>query len=153
MEKQTNPKDIVAGNKAPLHLLSFAAKVHWSLALAVGMFKYGMANYRATGAQASVYIAAAERHLERYKFGETYDPTDHTHNLGMVMACCSILLDAEHDGLLYDDRPPKQDCNRLLGWAEAIMQKLRTQYADRKPRHYTIADTEDIERNKNDAQG
>lgn len=150
MLKSTNPKDVTAGNKAPLHLLSFVAKVQWSLALAAGMFKYGMANYRAAGAQASVYISAAERHLERFKCGQDIDPVDHCHNLGMVMACCSILMDAQHDGKLYDDRPPRQEVDGLLDHAQEVMGKLRTQYADKAPYHYTIKDSEG---GSNGAQG
>jgi len=91
-----------------------------------------------------VYLSAAERHLEAWKSGEEYDPTDGTHHLGNVMACCAILLEARECGNLVDDRPPVVSHRQALEWGEALMAKLREQYADKSPRHWSIADTQEI---------
>jgi hypothetical protein len=56
------------------------------------------------------------------------------------MACCAILLEAEEAGNLVDDRPPMVSHRSTLQFVEKQMEVLRTQYADRAPRHYTIVD-------------
>lgn len=135
-----NPKAAIGDTKVPLWLLSTVAKVHWAMAQFAGLIKYGAWNWRVAGVRTSTYLSAIERHLEGYKNGERCDPVDGTHHLGNIMACCAILLDAEEAGLLTDDRPPRQDHRPTVKWAEDMMATLKTQYADKSPRHYTIAD-------------
>lgn len=138
--KDTNPKDAIADKKAPLHLLSPIAMLHWSLAQFAGLLKYGAWNWRPSGVRASVYIAAMKRHIDAYNSGEQFDPVDGSHHLGNVMACCAILLEAEAAGNLTDDRPPVVSHRSTLEFVEKQMEVLRAQYADRAPRHYAIAD-------------
>lgn len=140
--KPTNPKDQIAGTKIPLGLCSPVAHAHWALAQYAGASKYGIANWRIAGVRASVYLHAAMRHLEAWESGEDNDPVDGTHHLGNVMACCAIVLDAAAAGKLTDDRPPSIDIRPTYAELEALMAKLQKQYADKCPRHYTIADTE-----------
>ena len=83
-----------------------------------------------------------ERHIEAYKSGEEFDPVDGTHHLGNIMACAAILLDARAAGKLTDDRPPSVSHRAAIAEGEALIVKLREQYKDRAPRHFTIADTE-----------
>lgn len=135
--KDTNPKDATAGTRVPLWLLSPVAKAAWALGQFAGLVKYGAWNWRSTGVRASVYIAAAQRHLDAYLEGEEQDPVDGTHHLGNVMACCAILLDAAAAEKLEDDRPPRVDLRPMYASIEAQMEKLRVQYADRKSIHYT----------------
>lgn len=92
--------------------------------------------------RASTYISAIQRHLCRWTNGERLDPVDGTHHLGNIMACCAILLEAEAIGKLNDDRPPAATEALLKAFdeVEAITARLREQYKDRNPRHYTIAD-------------
>lgn len=142
--KDTNPKDAIADKKAPLHLLSPIAMLHWALAQFAGMLKYGAWNWRPSGVRASVYIAAMDRHLKAYNSGERLDPVDGSHHLGNVMACCGILLEAEAAGNLVDDRPPVLSHRSTLEFVEKQMEVLRAQYADRTPHHYTIADKEHL---------
>ena len=149
--KASNPKEAVGDTKAPLALLSPTAKLYWAGAQALGMFKYGGWNWRAAGVRTSTYLSAMERHIEGYKSGERLDPADGTHHLGNVMACCGILLDAEAAGKLTDDRPPIVGHRKALEEVEANIADLRKKYADRRPRHWTIADTEEIA--KQDDQG
>ena len=61
------------------------------------------------------------------------------------MACCAILLDAKAAGKLTDDRPPIVGIRKTYDELETLMARLREQYKDKAPRHYTIADTDEIE--------
>lgn len=143
--KDTNPKDAAAVTRIMLALLSPVAKAHWALAQFAGFLKYGGWNWRVAGVRSSVYLSAAQRHLDAYLSGEEVDPIDGTHHLANVMACCAILLDAKAAGKLTDDRPPSVDIRPTYRALEELAAKLRTQYADRAPRHYTIDDTEGTE--------
>lgn len=74
-------------------------------AFADGAQKYGPANWRVDPVSASTYVNAALRHLFSWYDGER-DATDSgCHHLGHAAACLAILLDAEAQGTLIDDRP------------------------------------------------
>ncbi len=139
--KNGNPKDIVAGGRVPLWLLSTGAKIAWALAQFAGVCKYGAWNWRADGARFSTYLSAMERHIEGLKNGEDFDPVDGTRHEGNIMACCAILIDASAAGKLIDDRPPRLDHRPALAEGEALMVKLAEQYKDKTPKHWTISDT------------
>lgn len=139
--KQSNPKDSAGDKKVPLWLLSPIAKAHWALAQFAGMLKYGAWNWRAAGVRSSVYLSAMQRHMDAYCSGEEHDPVDGSHHLGNIMACCAILLDAQAADKLTDDRPPSVGVRATYAEVEAVMARLREQYRDKAPRHYTIADT------------
>jgi hypothetical protein len=143
--KDSNPKDAIADSKIPLWLLSGVAKACWAVAQFAGTTKYGAWNWRIAGVRASVYASAGMRHFDAWLNGEEYDPVDGTHHLGNAMACAAIILDARAAGKLIDDRPPSVDIRPTYAEQEAIIAKLREQYADKHPRHYTIADTEPAE--------
>jgi hypothetical protein len=142
--KPSNPKDLAADTRVPLWLLSTTAKIAWAMAQFAGMLKYGAWNWRAAGVRMSVYLSAMERHIEGLKNGEEFDPVDGTRHEGNIMACAAILIDARAAGKLIDDRPPKVSHRPALAEAEALMARLREQYKDRAPRHYTIEDTEQL---------
>jgi len=141
--KDTNPKDAAAQSRIPLWLLSPIAKANWALAQYAGMIKYGAWNWRVAGVRASVYLSAMQRHIDGYLSGEEFDPIDGTHHLGNIMACAAILLDAKAAGKLTDDRPPSVGIRTAYSFLEKLMTKLREQYADKAPRHYSIDDTQD----------
>lgn len=105
-EHSGNPKDIQGRKKAPLHLIPAVAQVHLSRAFNDGVQKYGQANWREKGVNASVYVAAAQRHLALwYDGGEELAEDSKVHHLGHAMACLAIILDAQQCGKLNDDRP------------------------------------------------
>lgn len=139
--KDTNPKAAVGDTKVPLALCSPIAEAHWALAQFAGMNKYGAWNWRAAGVRVSTYVSAMRRHIAAYVSGEEFDPVDGTHHLGNIMACAAILLEAREAGMLTDDRPPSIEIRNVYREVEEQMAVLRKQYADRNPRHYTIADT------------
>jgi hypothetical protein len=140
--KDTNPKDAAAVDRIPLWTLSPIAKAHWALAQFAGLLKYGSWNWRVAGVRSSVYLSALQRHLDAYTSGEETDPIDGTHHLGNIMACAAILLDAREAGKLTDDRPPSVSLRGAYASLQGLAKRLIAQYADRAPRHFTIADTE-----------
>jgi Domain of unknown function (DUF5664) len=134
-----NPKLQYSARKVPLGLLSPIAKAWWALAQFSGALTYGAWNYRGSRVSASTYVDAAHRHLDAYLSGEELDG-DGLHNLGCVMACCSILIDAREAGTLVDDRPPAADARPTYARVAEAMAKLSAKYGDRRPRHFTIED-------------
>lgn len=138
--KASNPKDAASDTRIPLWLLSGVAKIHWALAQFAGMLKYGAWNWRAAGIRMSVYLSAMERHIEGLKAGEEYDPVDGTRHEGNIMACAAIIMDARAAGKLIDDRPPRLDHRPTVAEGEALMAKLREQYKNRAPKHFSIND-------------
>lgn len=132
--KPTNPKDAAALAKCPLHLLSPQAKAHWAIAQQIGALKYGSWNWTVAGVSASVYVSAIQRHVDRWFAGQEYDP-DGQHNLGAVMACAAILLDAQHRNMLTDDRPIPVDMTKLYAELEGISKEMIKATAGYTPQH------------------
>lgn len=140
--KDSNPKDIMGSNRIDLSLVSTAAMAEEALAMTEGAVKYGLYNYRIVGVKSRVYISAALRHLFRYLAGEDRDPKTGVHHLGSVRACVGIILDAQAQGKLIDNRPPAQPAlSQLLDALEARVSTLKEVFKDFSPRHYTIEDT------------
>lgn len=142
--KPTNPKDSIATNKLPLHLVSPIVKAYQAIAHYLGNVKYGAWNWRAAGARASVYRSALDRHIDAWWEGEDIDPTYGTPHLANALACINILIDSKHSGKLIDDRPPSRasELAAVRQEFEALMPKIRERYADKNPKHYTIADSQ-----------
>ena len=142
--KATNPKDAIATDKLPLHLVSPIVKAYQAIAHFLGNVKYGAWNYRVCGARASIYKSALERHIDAWWEGEELDPVDGTPHLANALCCINILIDSKHSHNLVDDRPPSraEELAKVRAEFEALMPKIRAKYADKNPRHYTIADTE-----------
>jgi hypothetical protein len=139
-EKPTNPKDILGSNKIPLHLWPETATVLGSLALLDGALKYGRSNFRVIGVRASIYVDAARRHLAKWFEGQDDDPDSGLPHLAHALACLAILVDAEEAGNINDDRNVKGGLIGLMEDMTPHVARLKAQYADRTPRHYTIAD-------------
>jgi hypothetical protein len=141
--KDTNPKDAIATNKLPLHLVSPIVKAYQAIAHFLGNVKYGAWNYRAAGARASIYRSALDRHVDAWWEGEEIDPVDGTPHLANALCCLNILIEAKHSGGLIDDRPPSRspELAKVRASFEALMPQIRARYADKNPHHYTIADT------------
>lgn len=141
-EKSSNPKDAISDTKLPMFLVSPFVKMYYAIAMFLGGVKYGYWNYRGVGARASVYLSALERHIDAYKEGQEYDPVDGTPHLANALACIGILIDAKHSGKLTDDRAPSRgdEYSKVRAEFEAMMPEIRKTYADKNPKHYTIAD-------------
>lgn len=111
-----NPKSIQGAKKFSLRLFPLPAAIVVNQALEDGMNKYGAANWRKTGVAASVYVDAAMRHLAQWFDGAQENAVDSgVHNLGHAMACLAIIVDAQANGTLLDDRPLAcKDTDQLL---------------------------------------
>lgn len=153
-DKPGNPKDIIAVNKLPTWLVSPIVKAYDAIAHFLGNVKYGAWNWRGAGARVSVYKSALDRHMDAFMEGEWYDPTDGTPHLANAKACLNIIIDSFHSGTLIDDRPPSnhKELARLRAEFEAMMPRIREQYKDKAPYHFTIADTPELERARMDAK-
>lgn len=111
----SNPKDRLGDTKPQLHLVPPSAVIHMASAMQYGAEKYGPYNWRDKKVRATVYIAAALRHLNSYLDGEDYAPDSGVHHLAHAAAGIGILLDAKETGCLIDDRPPKGKAAELIG--------------------------------------
>jgi hypothetical protein len=138
--KPTNPKDAIGSNKVPLHLWPETATVLGALGLLDGALKYGRSNYRAIGVRASIYYDAARRHLNAWFEGEDTDPDSGLPQLAHVLACVAIIIDAEAAGKLNDDRNIAGGYRQLIDSLTPHVARLKEQYTDKKPHHYTITD-------------
>ncbi len=143
--KPTNPKDMVAVTKLPLHLVPSTISAFAALAFAEGAAKYGAYNWRASGVRASVYKSALQRHLEKWWNGEWADPATGVPHLASVIACAGILLDARLVDKLTDDRPPAAPLSEAIDAMEADVRRIYEMFADRAPRHLTIGDPLPVE--------
>jgi len=101
----SNPKTVFGKSKPGISAIPPVALLHLGRAMDDGEAKYGLTNWRENEVSASVYYNAAFRHLAAWWDGEQFAPDSQVHHLGHVMACCAILIDAEHMAKLNDDRP------------------------------------------------
>lgn len=101
----TNPKTRFGMSKPGIYAIPPVALLHCGAGMNDGCVKYGLTNWREHEVSASVYYNAAFRHMAAWWDGERVASDSGVHHLGHVMACCAILLDAEHMGKLNDDRP------------------------------------------------
>lgn len=116
-----NPKTVLGVQKTPLHLVPPSAKYHLAAAFADGAEKYGPYNWRDNTVSASIYVAAAQRHIDDWWDGEDLSRDAKVHHLAHAMACMAILLDAMSIGMLNDDRP-----------SEGAATDLHEEYAENK---------------------
>lgn len=100
-----NPKTAHGVKKTPLHLIPPPALEAEAWVFGLGAQKYGAYNWREHTVSASVYQAAALRHLLAWWNGEGTDPESGQSHLAHARACLGILLDAGACGKLNDDRP------------------------------------------------
>jgi hypothetical protein len=71
----------------------------------MGAAKYGRFNWREHTVSSSVYYDAAFRHLAAWFDGQDTDPESGLAHLAHVMACVTIIMDAQAHGKLNDNRP------------------------------------------------
>lgn len=115
-----NPKDRFAATKVSLTKFPAVALVHGARAMMDGARKYGAYNWRSKPVIASIYIDAAMRHLLDWYEGQQNAKDSGVHHLGHALACAAILLDAEENGCLVDDRPICGDPDLLANVLERL---------------------------------
>lgn len=110
----TNPKDLLAIAKPPIHLVPPIQSILTSLAFKDGAIKYGPFNWRDKKVKWTVYYAAALRHLYSAFDREDVDPVSKVQHLAHASACIAILMDAEATNCLIDDRPIKGPSSEII---------------------------------------
>lgn len=146
--KYINPKDLIGVTKVPVHLVSPIAIVQESIANFLGATKYGAWNWRGKNTKASVYYAAALRHMFLWWCGEDMD-SDGTPHLTNARCCLAIIMEGTVIGNMKDDRPPKVNLKAVMKEIEAMMPIIAKKYGHMNPKHWTIAD--DVRRAKEKA--
>ena len=105
-------------DKPNTHAVPPVALFALGAAMEEGEKKYGLYNWRATNATASVFFDAIQRHIWAWWNGKdtTEDSGGRVSHLGAVMASCAILLDAEQCGVLNDDRNKVMPADVSRAW-------------------------------------
>lgn len=115
----TNPKDLLGIKKVQLNLVPASSIIYQALAMEDGARKYGPYNWRAKKVIASIYIAAALRHIQAWQDGESVASDSQKPHLGHALACLGIIVDALETGNLVDDRPLPGAAGKLISeWEE-----------------------------------
>lgn len=109
-----NPKTAFGMRKPTAAFIPPVSFLHLGRAMEYGADKYGPFNWRDRAVSSTVYYGGMDRHQKSWFDGETIDPESGVHHLGMIMANCAILLDAEAQGNLIDDRPKPGTYAKLL---------------------------------------
>lgn len=127
-----NPKQAYGDKKPALAQLPLVGMVAQSLAHMDGDYKYGFRNWRRDPVEAITYVNAAFRHLMLWAEGEEDARDTDVPNLGAVMACCAILLDAQANGTLIDNRSKSPAACDALHDAEKNVAYLKQLTLDRE---------------------
>ena len=109
-----NPKDKLGLKKVNLSLVPPISVAYQALAMTDGARKYGPFNWRENQVLASIYIAAAQRHIDSWRDGENEASDSKVHHLGHALACLGIIVDAQETGNLIDDRPKAGAASKLI---------------------------------------
>jgi hypothetical protein len=128
----SNPKQRFGDKKPPLGYIPLSALLALLEALYDGKLKYSPLNWRENPVEAQTYVEAALRHLQLWKVGEEKTRDTLVSNLGAVMACCTILIDAQLHGTLIDNRAKSQAEADLLHKAEEWVERLKAVQAERE---------------------
>lgn len=129
-----NPKDLLGAKKPDTTKIPTVAQYHEALAMMDGAGKYGPFNWRDNKVQASIYIAAAKRHLDLWFEGEEEAEDSGCHHLGHARACLGILLDALETGNLIDDRPVAAN-GSSRGVLDRVMKRVASKIPAMHERH------------------
>ena len=111
----TNPKDLLGIKKVQLNLVPASSIIYQALAMEDGAVKYNAYNWRENKVIASIYVAAALRHLQAwYDESEELAEDSKKPHLGHALACIGIIVDALETGNLVDDRPTPGAASKLI---------------------------------------
>lgn len=102
-----NPKDLLGILKVDLSSVPPVSILYEALGMQDGKMKYGAFNWRENKVIASIYYAAAKRHLDAWFDGQENAEDSGYPHLGHAKACIGIVIDALETGNLVDDRPVK----------------------------------------------
>lgn len=121
IKDEANPKDLIGQKKVPMGQVPPIAIAHEAAAMLDGTLKYGYRNYREKKVRATVYIDACLRHLYAWLDGQERAEDSGIHHLGHARACLGILLDAQANNSLLDDRvkgPYPTESSKINDWVK-----------------------------------
>jgi hypothetical protein len=121
----SNPKQAFGAKKPPLAQVPLVALAHASMAFLDGSLKYGYRNWRENPVEAMTYVEAIKRHVMLWAEGEENARDTNVHNLGGVIASAALLLDAQANGTLIDNRSKSQAACDLLHELEGQVTHLK----------------------------
>ncbi len=104
-DASSNPKDMAAKSKLPLHLIPPDAEIRIAEVFAHGAAKYGKWNWRDKPVGLMAYVGAILRHTNAIRRGEDIDPESGLPHLAHIAATACILMDANECKSLIDNRP------------------------------------------------
>ena len=104
-----NPKTIYGEAKPKISSTPVIGIREMGKVFELGAKKYGRFNWRLHSVSATVYYDASWRHLSAWFEGEDIDPESGVSHLAHVMACMTILMDAEAEGMFNDNRALAED--------------------------------------------
>lgn len=134
--KPSNPKDLIGTNKLPLDLVPAVTKAYLALGHLEGSLKYGLVNWREAGVKVSIYVAALNRHVDKYMGGEWEDADTHVPHLANALTCLSIIVDAFECGKLVDDRPKQAPVSAVIDRFGDVVKYLREKFKNARPVDY-----------------
>lgn len=132
-QKQTNPKDALAGAKPRwFSYLPLRVLVGIGVAMYEGARKYGRHNYRPAGVRASVYVDAVVcGHLTAWWEGQDIDPDSGRSHIDKAIASLMVLRDSMYEGNWEDDRPPRAaNYDEIIEEAAAAWRLLQEKHPD-----------------------
>lgn len=127
-----NPKQVFGDKKPPLSLVPLSALIAGTMAFYDGAGKYGKLNWRENPVEAMTYVEAILRHTLLFANGEDHARDTGVLNLGGVIASAGLLVDAQANGCLIDNRVKSQVNCDLLHEAEELLERLKGQHAARR---------------------
>lgn len=128
----SNPKQAFGAKKPPLAQVPLVALAHASMAFLDGSLKYGYRNWRANPVEAMTYVEAIKRHVMLWAEGEENARDTNVHNLGGVIASAALLLDAQANGTLIDNRSKSKAACDVLHELEGQVSHLKDLQAARE---------------------
>ena len=112
--QDTNPKAGVGRMKPPVGLVPPVAILNIAMAFKDGAAKYGPYNWRIDPVSVSTYVDAMLRHLGSFQDGEERSADADVLHLAHIAACACILMDAQAQGTLVDDRPTPGKASEII---------------------------------------
>jgi hypothetical protein len=125
-----NPKKAIGAVKAPMYACPMEPLVELENVMACGATKYGVFNYRESQVDALTYQGAMKRHMLLWFAGMDNDDETNQSHLAHVMACCVILMDAQSNNMLIDNRSKMGSMQALLKKSEEDFAKFVKEYED-----------------------
>jgi len=120
-----NPKAAIGAAKAPFFGIPWTAVIELGAVMDGGAHKYGAYNYRDSRISTTTYHDAILRHFMLWADGEDCDPESKASHLAHIMACCALMIDAQENVMLVDDRSKSGSVRPMLDRSAKLAREFR----------------------------